>query len=39
MPIYAGTAQQAREAFDQGAAPGIFVRPRRLNLMMKGLRA
>ena len=27
MPIYAVTAQQTREAFDQGAAPGYFCPP------------
>ena len=27
MPIYAGAAQQTREAFDQGAAPGYFCPP------------
>ena len=27
MPIYAVTAQQTREAFDQGAAPGFFCPP------------
>lgn len=27
MPIYAATAQQTREAFDQGVAPGYFCPP------------
>ena len=27
MPIYAVTAQQTREAFDQGVAPGYFCPP------------
>lgn len=31
MPIYAGTSQQAREAFDQGAAPGYFCPPETAN--------
>ena len=31
MPIYAVTAQQTQEAFDQGAAPGYFCPPETAN--------
>lgn len=38
MPIYAITAQQTREVFDQGVAPGIFAHHRIRNLTTKYLR-
>ena len=39
MPIYAVTAQQTREAFDQGAAPGYFCPPQDPKFDDEGLKS
>lgn len=39
MPIYAGTAQQTREAFGWGVAPGYFCPPQDLKFDDEGLKS